>query len=464
MKVERPSRQVLVLGAGLAGLAAGYELVKGGFEVTIVEKNEAVGGLARTIEKNGFRFDTGPHRWYTKNDMVNNWMLKLLGKEVIKVPRLTRIYFDRKFFNYPIKIKSTILGMDLVKAILAVLDYGLVRIQAFFHSRPPVTVEEGYVSKFGRTLYEMFFRRYSEKLWGTSCKNISADWIGQRTRGFNISTIIKDILFKPQNVVSFVDEFSYPEKGIGRIAEKLAADFKKGGGKIVLSSEVVAVEHDQKRVTAVVVKRKTGAKKLVIQEVISSIPISDFIQSLNPVVPSEIARTNHKLTYRDELQVAIFINKTHLTADTWIYVHSLDLPYVRFMEMDNWSDKLSPEGTTTLVFEIACNEGDQTWRQTDRQIVDLVVSAFIKEFNLITEADILGSFVHRMPKEYPVYHLGYRKDLSLLKNYLSRLGNLQLVGRNGTFRYNNMDHSIEMGLYAAWNIIEGERKFDVKAA
>ena len=202
---------------------------------------------------------------------------------------------------------------------------------------------------------------------------------------------------------------------------------------------------------------------MVIQEVISSIPISDFIQSLNPVVPSEIARTNHKLTYRDELQVAIFINKTHLTADTWIYVHSLDLPYVRFMEMDNWSDKLSPEGTTTLVFEIACNEGDQTWRQTDRQIVDLVVSAFIKEFNLITEADILGSFVHRMPKEYPVYHLGYRKDLSLLKNYLSRLGNLQLVGRNGTFRYNNMDHSIEMGLYAAWNIIEGERKFDVES-
>ena len=159
------------------------------------------------------------------------------------------------------KIKSTILGMGLVKTILAVLDYGLVRIQAFFHSRPPVTLEEGYVSKFGRTLYEMFFRRYSEKLWGTSCKNISADWIGQRTRGFNISTIIKDILFKPQNVVSFVDEFSYPEKGIGRIAEKLAADFKKGGGKILLSSEVVTVEHDQKRVTAVVVKRKTGAQK-----------------------------------------------------------------------------------------------------------------------------------------------------------------------------------------------------------
>ena len=170
--------------------------------------------------------------------------------------------------------------------------------------------------------------------------------------------------------------------------------------EILLSSEVVTVEHDQKRVTAVVVKRKTGAKKLVIQEVISSIPISDFIQSLNQVVPSEIARTNHKLTYRDELQVAIFINKTHLTADTWIYVHSLDLPYVRFMEMDNWSDKLSPEGTTTLVFEIACNEGDQTWRQTDLQIVDLVVSAFIKAFNLITAR--LMQIMLRMIKPFPL--------------------------------------------------------------
>ena len=274
MKVERPSRQVLVLGAGLAGLAAGYELVKGGFEVTIVEKNEAVGGLARTIEKNGFRFDTGPHRWYTKNDMVNNWMLKLLGKEVIKVPRLTRIYFDRKFFNYPIKIKSTILGMGLVKTILAVLDYGLVRIQAFFHSRPPVTLEEGYVSKFGRTLYEMFFRRYSEKLWGTSCKNISADWIGQRTRGFNITTIIKDVLFKKQKTVSFVDEFVYPAKGIGH------AGGTKGSGDFLFHFRHAHITFDK-----IVIKRDIK----VIHEGQNLFLVS--IQPLNQAARFAFART-----------------------------------------------------------------------------------------------------------------------------------------------------------------------------
>src|SRR3989344_4369516 len=262
MKVERPSRQVLVLGAGLAGLAAGYELVKGGFEVTIVEKNEAVGGLARTIEKNGFRFDTGPHRWYTKNDMVNNWMLKLLGKEVIKVPRLTRIYFDRKFFNYPIKVKSTLAGMCLARTILAVTDYIVIWLIGKFHKTTPLSLEEGYIQKFGATLYKMFFKRYSEKLWGRPNTEISADWIGQRTRGFDIFTILKDLFFKQNKIVSFVDEFSYPEKGIGRIAERLAESIKRGGGKILLKSEVATVNSQKNRITSIVIRGKSSSQKI----------------------------------------------------------------------------------------------------------------------------------------------------------------------------------------------------------
>jgi protoporphyrinogen oxidase len=169
------------------------------------------------------------------------------------------------------------------------------------------------------------------------------------------------------------------------------------------------------------------------------------------------------LTYRDELQVALFVKKTKITPDTWIYVHSFDIPFVRMMEMDNWSDRLSPKGTTTLVFEIACNEGDEVWKKTDPEIVKLVADSFIKEFKLINNKDILGSHVHRMAKEYPVYHIGYKHDVIQLKQFLSQFVNLQIIGRNGTFRYNNMDHSIEMGLYAAWNIIEGERKFDIES-
>ncbi len=456
-------KKVVVLGGGLAGLACAYTLIKAGYEVTVVEQESQVGGLARTIEINGFRFDTGPHRWYTKNDMVNNWMLSLMGEEVIKVPRLTRIYFDKKFFNYPIKIKSTLQGMGLVKTTLAVVDYFLVKLKNQLVKKEPLTLEEGFVTQFGWTLYRMFFQRYSEKLWGTSCKNISADWLGQRSRGFNILSIIKDIFIKSEKVVSFVDEFSYPKNGIGRIAGKMAEGIETGGGKILLNSSVVGLKHNGKKITSVAIKKNRHLQTLTADEFVSSIPLSDLIKMLSPQVPRKIQSTNRKLTYRDQVQVALFVKKTKITPDTWIYVHSLNLPYVRFMEMDNWSEQLSPKGTTTLVFEITCNEGDKIWNLQDKELIKMVSRSFIKEFKLIKEKDIIDAYVHRIPKEYPVYHIGYNDDLKIIKNYLKRFNNLQIIGRNGIFRYNNMDHSIEMGLYAAWNIIENERKFDIES-
>lgn len=454
-------KSVVILGAGLAGLAAGYELVKAGHNVTIIEQENEVGGLARTFVKNGFKFDTGPHRWYTKSDMVNTWMLKLLGDEVIKVPRLTRIYFDNHFFEYPIKIKSTLVGMGITRTFLAVIDYLIVSIWSKFDKKEPLTLEDGYIKKFGNTLYKMFFKRYSEKLWGTSNRNISADWIGQRTRGFNIGTVIYEAIFKSKKVVSFVDEFSYPKNGIGRIAEKLAEEILDEGGKIILKAHVDKIISNKSKITQVEYTQKKNVKKIAVDEIVSSIPLSEVITSLTPKVSNQILEVNKKLTYRDELQVALFVNKTHLTPDTWVYVHSLDVPFIRYMEMDNWAPNMSPKGTTTLVFEVACNEGDEMWNKSDAEITSFVTNSFIKEFKSITKDNIIGSFVHRMPKEYPVYHVGYRQDVEALKRYLLQYANLQLVGRNGTFRYNNMDHSIEMGLYAAWNIIEGERKFDI---
>ncbi|OGG16325.1 hypothetical protein A3D78_06865 [Candidatus Gottesmanbacteria bacterium RIFCSPHIGHO2_02_FULL_39_14] len=457
------SFQVVVIGAGLAGLSSAYELTKAGKKVLLVEQWDNVGGLARTIDVNGFRFDTGPHRWYTKNDMVNNWMLRLMNKEIIKVPRLTRIYFDNKFFHYPIQIKSTILGMGILKTSLAVFDYLLVQLKSLVKKREAVTIEEGYIDQFGRTLYEMFFRRYTEKLWGRSCRQISSDWLGQRSRGFNIGTVIKNTLFNKEKVVSFIDEFSYPRQGIGRIAERLAKGVIKGGGKILLNSPVVKVSHRQGKIASVTVNNGKSRKEINSRQFISTMAISDLIKALHPPPPATILNVNRKCQYRDEVQVVLFINKTHITKDTWIYVHSLDLPFIRFMEMDNWSKSLSPKGCTSIVFEIACNYGDNIWQKKDAELVELVTGKFISEFKLITRENIIGSYVHRVPKEYPVYHLRYRQDLKILKKYLHRFVNLQIAGRNGIFRYNNMDHSIEMGLYAAWNIIEGSRKFDIES-
>lgn len=463
MKIKKQAEKIIIMGGGLAGLAAGYELSRAGKKVTVVEKWEDVGGLARTIEVKGFRFDTGPHRWYTKSNMVNVWMLKILGKEVIKVPRLTRIYFDGKFFFYPIKLMNALTGIGIPKACQSVVDYIIARTKARLFKPKLVTMEDGYINQFGKTLYETFFKRYSEKLWGADCRQISIDWVGQRTRGLNILTIIKDTFLKTKGVVSLVDEFSYPRKGIGRLAEKLAEEIKKRDGEILTNAEIVEINHSQNQILSVKVKMKNKSLNLSADKFISSIPINDLVKSIKPVVGKKIISLADKLTYRDELQVALFVDKTHITPDTWIYIHPKEIPFMRVMEMDNWSSELSPPGTTTLVFEVACNEGDDMWQKSDREMIDLVAKSYINEFKLITKKNILGGYVHRVPKEYPVYHIDYKEDTDRIKIYLDKFENLQLVGRNGTFRYNNMDHSVEMGLFAAKNIISGKRAYDIES-
>jgi len=452
---------VVILGAGLAGLAAGFELSKKNIKVLVIEKWEDVGGLARTIKVRNFLFDTGPHRWYTKNDSVNKWMLDLLGDEVIKVPRLTRIYFDQKYFYYPIKFKNAIFGIGPVKSFMAIVDYFIARFKARLFRPRLLTMEDGYVNQFGKTLFDIFFKRYSEKLWGQDCKAISVDWVGQRTRGLSIMTLIKDALFKTKNVVSLVDEFSYPKRGVGRIADKLKEGITERGGQIILNSEVTKIDISQNKVESIEYKKDNKKYTVSGNNFISSIPLNDLINRLNPPASPKVISAAQKLEYRDELQVVLFIQKSHITPDTWVYVHPKNISFMRFMEMDNWSKELSPLGKTSIVFEIACNEGDEMWSKKDSELIKIVGDEFINEFKLVKDEDMMGGYVHRVPKEYPVYHLDYKKDVEIIKNYLKRFANLQIIGRNGTFRYNNMDHSIEMGLYAAWNIISGTHKYNI---
>lgn len=451
------------MGGGLSGLAAAYELTKAGFNVEVFEKERQLGGLAKTISIKGYRFDTGPHRWYTKSDLVNKWMINLLKEEIIRVPRLTRIYFDKKFFYYPIKMMNALVGIGPLKAIKAMTDYLYARIS--FKLRRPnlITMEDGYIMQFGKTLYETFFKRYSEKLWGRDCRKISIDWVGQRTRGLNIITILRDTLFKSNNIVSLVDEFSYPRKGIGRLAEKMSEEIQKKGGKVHLDKEVVAINHSEDKINSIEVKSGKNKNNISGDYFISSIPLSDLIKRSVPKLPAKINNLSDKLEYRDEVQVVLFINKEHITPDTWIYVHPKEIPYMRIMEMDNWSKELSPSGKTAIVFELACNIKDRLWNKPDRDLIKLVTDSFVNEFALIDKKDVLGGYVHRVEKEYPVYHLEYKEDTKSIKDFIKRYDNLQIIGRNGVFRYNNMDHSVEMGLYAAWNIIKDKQIYDIES-
>lgn len=462
MNKNKKTETVVILGAGLAGLSAGYELSKAGKKVIILEKLPVIGGLAKTISYKGFKFDTGPHRWYTKNNKIDRWMLDILGSDVIKVPRLTRIYFDGKFFYYPIRLMNTLGGIGFVRAFIAVLDYILAKINAMIYHPTLLTMEDGYINQFGKTLYETFFKRYSEKLWGQDCDQISVDWVGQRTRGLNIFTLIQDTIFKKKDVVSLVDEFSYPQKGIGTLSDKMAATIRKHNGKILLNSEVTKINLQKNKIISVNINN--GKKETVTgDQFISSIPLNELVMELYPAADPIIRNISSRLKYRDEILVVLLIKKANITRDTWIYIHPKEIPFMRVMEMDNWSDKLSKKGTTSLVFEIACNSGDKTWKKSNREIAESVKNAYIDEFKAVSPKDVIGSYVYRVLKEYPVYHIDYKRDVNKLNKYLSKISNLQIVGRNGTFRYNNMDHSIEMGLYAAWNIISKKRKYSIES-
>ncbi len=454
-------KEVLVLGAGLAGLSASLELVKKGYKVTVVERFDFIGGLAATFEKDKFRFDTGPHRWFAKSDMVNKWMINLMGKELIKVQRLTRIYFDGKYFYYPIRLKNALFGIGPVQAVKAILDYIIYRVRARILKPKIVSLEDGYINQFGKTLYNTFFNRYSEKLWGRKNTQVSADWIGQRTRGFNILTVVKDALFKSRNVVSFVDEFLYPDRGVGRIAEKMAEEVRKRGGKIILNARAVSFKSKGNKIEGVEVLINGQRKMFKADEYINTTPITELIQSLTPVPPKSIIDASKTLKYRAEVQVTLFVDKEKISPDVWIYVHPKEISFMRFMEMDNWSPKMQPKGKTAIVFEVACDQGDKMWNKSDKELIDIVKNDYVREFKTVTEEQVLGGYVHRVPYEYPVYHIGYMEPLEKIKRYLLQFTNFQTIGRNGIFRYNNMDHSIEMGLYAGWNIIEGERKYDV---
>lgn len=459
--MKKKAKKVIVLGAGVAGLACAYELAKAGHGVVVVEKNNFVGGLAATIQENGFRFDTGPHRWYAKNDEINRWMLALLGNEVIQVKRLTRIYFDRKYFYYPIRLTNALMGIGPIKACMAAFDYCIVAVRRRISTPKLVTLEDGFVNQFGRTLYETFFKRYSEKLWGVPTSKISVDWLGQRTRGLNVATVIKDAIFKTRNVVSLVDSFHYPKRGVGRIAEKLTEEVKRMGGTILLEGEVISIQRGGNKISSVEVNVSGERKIIKGNAFVSTIPIMHTVQRLVPKVPVDIIEASKKLTFRAEVQVTLFVNKEKITPDVWIYVHPKEISFMRFMEMDNWSEELQPKGKTAIVFEVACTEGDSVWRKSDQEVAQIVMQDYINEFKTITKEDVLGWYVHRVPHEYPVYSVGYEKPLAVLKDYLSPFSNFQTIGRNGMFRYNNMDHSIEMGIMAARNVIAGKQIHNV---
>ena len=452
---------VVILGGGPGGLAAGHHLAENGIPPIVLEKQSYVGGLCHTIVRDGFRFDIGGHRWFTKNDELNRWFIKLMRDELVKVPRISRIYFDGKYFSYPVQVSNVLKNAGVFTSAHAVASYALAQIRGLTSTTTPTNMEEAYIKQFGTKLYEMFFKCYSEKVWGQSCSLISADWVEQRTKGLSILTAIQNAVGARKNVESLIEEFLYPRLGYSRISERMAEDVLQNRGKVLLNHKVLSLLHENGQVRGVrYVDDKGNETELPADAVISTIPLTLLAKNLTPAPPPEIFEAASKLRFRDLITVNVMIDREQVTNDTWLYIHDQRIPFARLHEPKNWSTAMVPPGKTSIVAEFFCTIGDATWSKSDEEVCEMAIHHLSDTLGFIRKSEVSGAFAFRAPQAYPVYDLQYQSNLQLIKDYVATIKNLQIVGRGGTFRYNNSDHSIEMGLLAAKNLLGEQHRID----
>jgi protoporphyrinogen oxidase len=443
---------VVIIGAGPAGLTAAYQLSKAGKQTIVFEKGTLVGGIARTENYKGYGVDIGGHRFFTKVGEVEAMWREVLGDDFLRRARLSRIYYNNKFFYYPIRLFDAVIKLGIVESFRVVSSYIWTRLQPYPQEE---NFEEWVSNRFGRRLYQIFFKTYTEKVWGIPCTEIKAEWAAQRIKGLSLTTAVKNALFKAekQSVKTLIDAFDYPRRGPGMLWQRVQALIEAQNHQVLLESDVAEICMNGKRVKQIISRTPHGPVAAVGEHFISSMPLSELILKMRPAPAPEIVAAAQKLTYRDFLTVALIVQHDDLFPDNWIYVHSPEVQVGRIQNFKNWSPEMAPTaGTTCIGLEYFCNEGDPLWTMSDEALVGLGRRE-LAQLGLVREADVLDGAVFRQPKAYPVYTGEYKAYLELLKNYLSGVENLQTTGRNGLHMYNNQDHSMLTAMLAVRNIL-----------
>lgn len=454
-KENAAERQVVVIGGGPAGLTAGYELTKFDLRPVVLEKGHVVGGLARTETYKGFRFDLGGHRFFTKVDEVKKMWLDVLGGEFLRRPRLSRIYYNGRFFFYPLKPLNALLGLGFRQSVLIVLSY--IRWQLFPYRRED-TFEQWVTNRFGRRLFLTFFRTYTEKVWGISCSELKAEWAAQRIKDLSLKTALLSMFVKPKTTIkTLIEEFDYPRHGPGMMWNAVKDEIERRQGAVRLDSDVVRIKRTGNRIDGVVVRRDGSEELLRGTDFISSMPVTEFIKALDPPAPPEVLRAASRLTYRDFLTVVLIVDVPHIFDDNWIYIHDPGVRVGRIQNFKNWSPDMVPDSAkTSLGLEYFCTAGDAVWTMTDADLVEMGRRE-IEQIGLARPADVGDGCVVRVEKAYPVYDSDYREYLSVVREFIDGLENCQSVGRNGLHRYNNQDHAMMTGMLAARNMVLGQQ-------
>ena len=449
--------EVVIIGAGPAGLSAGYELCNSKKKVLVLEKKYQVGGLAETKVFGDYRYDIGPHRFFTKNEEVYNLFIKMLGEDAVKVNRKTRILFKNSYFDYPLSPVNALFGLGMFESIQIGFSYIFARIKSYLRLSRIENFEDWVVDKFGRKLFNNFFKNYTEKVWGIDCKLIGKDWAAQRIKGLSLSTAIKFAIFpnSKKRPKTLIDVFYYPRLGAGMLWEKFEEHLNANGVPVVKNSFVKNVqEMENKQVLTYI--EKNQEKIISSDHILFSNPLLDFIKFYKTTVPEKVISAVKNLEYRNHISVHITVDKK-LFDDNWIYIHSPTLKMARIADFTNFSTEMSKEGEYPLTLEYFCFEEDKIWSQDNSEIIAFGLKELKSIFN--EEFSVIHSDVSRNPKAYPVIKTGYEKDINIIKNWLATKENLTAIGRSGMFKYNNQDHAMATGIYAVRNLL-GEGNYD----
>ena len=447
-----PGDRVVVIGGGPAGLTAAYQMAKMGWPVTVLEADDMLGGISRTAQYKGFRFDIGGHRFFTKIGPVEALWHEILEKEFISVPRLSRIHYQGKFFDYPLKAGNALSGLGPINAVRIFLSY------LWWHYKP-YPVEENFgqwvTNRFGKRLFEIFFKTYTEKVWGIPCTEIRAEWAAQRIQGLSLAKAILNATAlnrRGNDIKSLINEFQYPRLGPGQMWETCAQKIEKLGGRVLMKHYVTAIEHRNGKIVAVRAQTPEGERRFEAEHFFSTMPVRSLVRALDPKPAQPVLDDAEGLKYRDFLVVALMLKKEDLFPDNWIYIHTPGVKVGRIQNFNNWSKAMVPEpGTTCLGMEYFCFKGDGLWDSSDADLVKQAARE-LEELGLAKASDVHDGAVIRMPKAYPIYDSKYRGHLDGVRAHIDPLMNLHTVGRNGMHKYNNQDHSMLTAMFAVQNM------------
>jgi len=463
----RMAYEVVIIGAGPAGLTAGYLLSKHGKSVVVLEQDAtSVGGISRTVEHDGFLFDIGGHRFFSKSSAVVELWNEILPDDFLQRPRLSRIYYGGKFYSYPLRAFEALRNLGFLTSAACILSYAWAKLRPI---ERPRTFHEWVRNQFGERLYAIFFRTYTEKVWGMSCDDISADWAAQRIKGLSLGAAVRNGVLRSLNrqrshgrIKTLIESFRYPRRGPGMLWQEAARKMVEMGGELRMDQRVVRLAcDDASAVWTVTTEQADGStRQYQARHVISSAPIRDLAGMVTPAPACRSAA--EKLRYRDFLIVALVVKTRELFPDNWIYIHDPSVKVGRVQNFRSWSPEMVPAADLAcLGLEYFCFEGDGLWAASDGDLVALATRE-IAQIGIVSGADVLEGLVVRQAKAYPVYDDEYRDNVEFVRREVeARFPSLHLVGRNGMHKYNNQDHAMMTAMLTVENILSGARRFDV---